>query len=116
MEVGIFRYNMSGPDGSFETPEWKPESKVLGARDSQAVHRAALEDDGQGTGSGGGGLSKFSLERKPREEIAKPIDPDKDSYITQVIPSKIHWTYGPSGKREAFLRRHDTGSNPGPLD
>ena len=46
---------------------------------------------------------------------AKPLDPDKDSWVTQVIPSKIHWTYGPSGKRVAFLKRHDNGSNPGPL-
>jgi len=107
---------MRFPDSASETPEWKPESKVLGLSDSQALSRASYQEEGQGNASGGGGLSKFSLESKGKgADAAKPLDPDKDSWVTQVIPSKIHWTYGPSGKRVAFLKRHDNGSNPGPV-
>lgn len=104
-------FSSKGPD----TPEWKPESKILGLSESQALARAALDSDAQGNSSGGGGIPKFTLERKPTEEVrAKPLELDTDSYVTQVIPSKIHWTYGPSGRRVAFLRRHDNGSEPGP--
>ncbi len=107
---------MRFPEGTSETPEWKPESKVLGTSDSQALARSSAQDEGGGNASGGGGLSRFQLETRGRgQESHKPLDPDKDSWVTQVIPSKIHWTYGPSGKRVAFLKRHDNGSNPGPV-
>ena len=105
---------MRFPDSISETPEWKPESKVLGLSDSQALSRTSAQDEGGGNASGGGGLARFSLEGKAKGDSQgkQHLDPDKDSWVTQVIPSKIHWTYGPSGKRVAFLKRHDN-SNPG---
>ena len=43
----------------------------------------------------GGGDSSVALD-----------DPDRDAWTQEVIGSRIHWQYGPDGKRKPMFRHH----------
>lgn len=78
------------------------------ARASSAVEKQRIRDllsEGNDGGPGpfaqlverqlGGGDSSVALD-----------DPDRDAWTQEVIGSRIHWQYGPDGRRKPMFRHH----------
>lgn len=78
------------------------------ARATSAIEKSA---DKEGGGGGGGGHRPFHefLDREvPSHDSSVALgDPDRDEWTQEVIGARIHWQYGPDGKRKPFFK-HQT--------
>lgn len=77
------------------------------ARSTSAIEKSADKEGG----GGGGGHRPFHefLDREvPSHDSSVALgDPDRDEWTQEVIGARIHWQYGPDGKRKPFFK-HQT--------
>ena len=76
------------------------------ARASSAFQKLVDKD------GGGGGAPRYYPEPFDRPEGGNDSsvaleDPDRDEWTQEVIGARIHWQYGPDGRRKPFFR-HQT--------
>lgn len=91
------------PMGSADDP--RPIEAV--ARASSAVEKAAIRDAASEGGDGPGPFAQLVERNLGGGDSSVALDdPDRDAWTQQVIGSRIHWQYGPDGKRIPFFRHH----------
>lgn len=78
------------------------------ARASSALEKQKIRDLlSEGNENGPGAFGQL-VERQlgGGDSSAGLDDPDRDAWTQEVIGSRIHWQYGPDGKRKPMFRHH----------
>lgn len=93
-----------------ETPPASPEG-AAGAIDPSLALRGRTGHEGRESSDREGSTFSDHLDRETGREAREDdppsslSDPDRDTWTQQVIGRRIHWQYGPDGRRIPFLRQ-----------
>lgn len=77
------------------------------ARVSSAIEKAAVQEKGPGDSQHRSFAELYERTEPAGDSSVALDDPDRDEWTQEVIGARIHWQYGPDGRRKPFFR-HQT--------